>query len=86
MDLNDYKVEIRYPCAWTYTVIGADRRAMEQVVADVVGEIDYTLTISHVSSTGKYCSLQLELIVETETHRTDIFHALRRHPAIKAVM
>ncbi len=86
MDLNDYKVEIEYPCTWTYTVIGTNRQMMEQVVADVVGEVEYALTFSHASSAGKYCSLKLELMVETEEHRTRLFYALRNHPAIKTVL
>lgn len=86
MDLNDCQVEIPYPCSWTYTVIGPDRAGMEMAVADVVGEVKYALAFSHVSSAGKYCSLKLELVVETEEHRTGLFHALRNHPAIKAVL
>ncbi len=86
MDLNDHKVEIRYPCTWTYTVIGTDRQTLEQVVADMVGEVEYALAFSHASSAGKYCSLKLELVVETEEHRTELFYALQNHPAIKTVL
>jgi putative lipoic acid-binding regulatory protein len=85
-DLNDFEVEIEYPCAWAYTVIGVDRARMEQVVAELMGDTAYTLEYSQASRTGKYCALHLELIVETEEHRIGVFHALRGHPAIRAVM
>jgi len=86
MDLNDFQVEIEYPCAWTYTVIGHDRARIEEAVANVVGDVAYTLTLSHRSRHGKYCSLHLQIMVETESHRTGIFRALASHPAIRAVL
>jgi uncharacterized protein len=85
-DLNDYQVEIEYPCAWKYTLIGTDRAVMEEVVASVLGAAAYTLSLSHASRGGKYCSLHLELVVESEEHRSGIFRALQGHAAIRTVM
>jgi uncharacterized protein len=86
MDLRDYKLELEYPCPWVYTLIGADEFAMRRVVADLLGETHYTLTYGKSSRTGKYCSLALELVVQTEQHRKGIYSALGNHPAIKAVL
>jgi uncharacterized protein len=85
-NLNDGKPLLSYPCQWQYTVIGADWEAIRLAVADVVGGADYSLAESHTSRKGRYCSGHLALVVQTEEHRTTVFHALSQHPAIKAVM
>jgi putative lipoic acid-binding regulatory protein len=85
-NLDDYQVEISYPCPWQYTVIGLDREAIRLAVADVVGSAEYCLAPSHTSRTGKYCSMHLSLTVETEEHRIGLFHALKEHPAIQIVI
>jgi len=86
MDLSDYKVELEYPCPWVYTLIGADEFAMRTAVADLLGETDYALTYGKSSRTGRYCSLALALVVQTEEHRKGIYTALGTHPVIKAVL
>lgn len=85
-NLNDGKVELSYPCERRYTVIGADWEAIRLAVADAVGTSQYTFAASRSSRTGKYCSGHLVVAVQTEEHRTSIFHALRKHPAVKSVM
>jgi putative lipoic acid-binding regulatory protein len=86
MDLNAHKLELEYPCPWTYKLIGADEFVMRTVVADLLGEMKYALTYTRSSRTGKYCSLELQLIVESDEHRKGIFTALGNHPAFRAVL
>jgi putative lipoic acid-binding regulatory protein len=86
MDFLCGKPLLQYPCTWTYQVIGTNAEIIRDAVARIVGETDYSLTYSNTSRTGKYCSLRLRLVVETETHRDRIFVALRDHPEVRAVM
>lgn len=85
-NLSDGKPLISYPCQWQYTVIGSDWEAIRLAVADVVGAVKYSFAESHTSRTGKYRSGHLALVVQTEEHRTSIFHALRKHPAVTTVI
>lgn len=86
MDLYAHKLELEYPCRWTYKLIGPDEFLMRTMVADLLGDIEYALTYSKSSRTGKYCSLELELVVQTEEHRRGLYTALGRSTAVKAVL
>jgi len=80
------KAEIEYPCSWSYKVIGLDAGAVEKAVAVVLGEQQYLLTQSRSSSGGKYQSLHLETVVESEERRNGIFNALKSHAAVRMVL
>ncbi len=78
--------EIAYPCAWNFKVIGREEEHMRQAVAEIVGDQAYTLTFSNQSAHGKYCSLNLDMVVFDEPHRLSIFEALRHHRSIQIVL
>ncbi|MEN8140508.1 MAG: DUF493 domain-containing protein [Thermodesulfobacteriota bacterium] len=84
--LQDKRPEINYPCPWQFVVIGSDKRALELAVAGVVAPQAHILRPSKKSSKGKYISLNLELVVESEEMRNNIFAALCQQPAIRMVI
>lgn len=86
MDQNPQKLELEYPCAWSYRMIGSDESAIRALVAELLGETEYTLVYGHRSRTGKYCSLQLDLIVQSEAHRQGLHTALSQAAFIKAIL
>ena len=99
--LNDSekKVVLEYPCNWCYKVIASEKAALEQAVRDVIDEreqkvnakgretsLGYKLTPSNKSKSGKYTSMNLDMLVHNEDDRTFIFEALKKHEAIKMVL
>ena len=78
--------EIQYPGKWRYTVIGTDRPSMEAAVTNVLDGRSHKLSLSNMSSKGKYVSLLLELIVLNEAERLDLFDKLKSQPAIAFVL
>jgi putative lipoic acid-binding regulatory protein len=86
--INDskQKVLIEYPCNWCYKVIASEKAALEQAIKDVIDERAHTLTPSNKSKTGKYVSMNLDLLVHNEDDRTFIFDALKHHQDIKMVL
>ncbi len=86
MDLNDHKLELNYPCLWTYKVIGSIREDLRRAVHDVVGDMEHTLTFSNNSRRGRYLSLKLELIVQNDAQRVGIYESLSQQSAIKIVL
>ncbi len=86
--INDskQKVLIEYPCNWCYKVIASERSVLEQAIRDVVDEREHTINPSNKSKTGKYVSMNLDLLVHNEDDRTFIFDALKRHQDIKMVL
>ncbi len=86
MDLNEYQIELEYPCPWTYKIIGSIQEDLRQAVADVIGDLEHTLSFSNNSKTGRYLSLKLELVVQDEAQRLSIYELLSQHEAIKIVL
>jgi len=80
------KLELEYPCSWKYKIVGEERRKLEEAIRSVILERVHTLEHSNSSRTGKYISLNLDLIVQNEDERTFIFEALKAHQDIKMVL
>ena len=78
--------EIEYPCPWTFKVIGREEDDMREAVAEIVGNHGYCLTFSNQSARGKYCSLNLDMVVVDEPHRLNTFEALMHHRSIQIVL
>ncbi|MBA1438676.1 MAG: DUF493 domain-containing protein [Epsilonproteobacteria bacterium] len=84
--LEDRKLELEYPCNWCYKVIASQKEALQQAVRDVISEREHKLTHSNNSKTGKYVSMNLDLLVHNEEDRQFIYDALKAHQNIKMVL
>ncbi len=80
------KIEIEYPSAWTYKLIGHEKEAIKKAIHDVIIERSHTLNHSNKSKTGKYVSMNLELVITSDEERNFIFEALKAHQNIKMVL
>ncbi len=80
------KPEIEYPAAWQYKIIGYSRDGIEAAVFAAVKGASFLLTHSNTSSGGKYISMNLEMVVETEEHRLSLYNELVQHPDVKVVL
>ena len=80
------KLQLEYPCSWVYKIIGADADEMRRAVAEIICDRAYKITHSRSSETAKYHSLNVELSVESESHRTTLYEALKAHRAVKIVL
>ena len=87
MNQDNQKLELEYPCKWTFKVIGTNRERIEKAIAGCVPhEENRRVSFSNISRGGKYCSLNLEVTVTDEKTRTAIYIALKKHPDVKIVM
>ena len=82
----EQKLELTYPTDWRYKVIGVERKKLEQAVRDVILEREHTISHSNASRTGKYVSMNLDLLVQNEDERQFIYEALKAHQYIKMVL
>jgi len=80
------KPKIDYPCPWLFKVIGSDREALAAAITEVLGERQHLLTYSKSSGNGKYHSFNLEVVVESETHRDELYRTLAARAVIKTVL
>jgi len=82
----DKKLELEYPCNWSYKVITQHEDHTKEAVLDVISERIHTLKYSNNSKSGKYVSMNLELLVQNEEDRNFIYEALKAHQKIKMVL
>mgnify|MGYP001167487772 CR=1 FL=1 len=79
-------LNLDYPCSWIYKIIGADQEAMRRAVHEIITDRCCSITLSRSSETAKYHCLNVEVTVESESHRQIIYESLRSHQAIKIVL
>lgn len=86
--INDSKekLELEYPCAWCYKLIGYEKEAIQRAIHEVILEREHNLTHSNSSKTGKYVSMNLDLVILNEDERNFIYEALKAHQNIKMVL
>ncbi|MBL0708799.1 MAG: DUF493 domain-containing protein [Sulfurimonas sp.] len=80
------KLELDYPCNWSYKLIALEKEALEKAVHEVVVQREHKLTHSKNSKAGKYVSMSLDLLVHNEEDRNFIYEALKAHQNIKMVL
>ena len=85
-DFTNIKLQLTYPCLWTYKVIGAGEEVLRLAIAETLPEQDYSVTLSNESRTGKYCCLNVQITVASDEERTHMYDALRRHPLIRIIL
>jgi len=80
------KPKIDYPCTWQYKIIGESATAITRLVKEHVHEKRYTLTDSNVSSGGRHISMALELIVNSDERRLELYKLLAADSSVKVVL
>jgi uncharacterized protein len=84
--MSEPKPEINYPCSWAYRVIGTDAVPMKNAIESIVSKKRYELKDSNQSSGGKYTSMALSLVVDSEEERLSIFDSLKASDEIRMVL
>ena len=86
LDSNSRRPNIEYPVNWGYKVIGENVDKLIAAIEESVKGFEYEITPSNISTGGKYYSLNLNVLVESEVIRDLIFQKLEEHPHIKMVI
>jgi len=79
-------LELNYPCDWRYKLIGHSLEDLQTAVHDVLQGREHQLEHSNVSKSGKYISLNLDILVHNEEERQFFYEALKSHQSIKMVL
>lgn len=86
IDLSKEKLELNYPCNWTYKLVVLEKINIKKTVKEVVLQREHIVIESKSSSKGKFKSYSLELLVHNEDDRKTLFEVLREHDDIKMVL
>ncbi|MDJ0523622.1 MAG: DUF493 domain-containing protein [Planctomycetota bacterium] len=78
--------EIEYPCDWSYRIVGTSEERIRALVARLAGDSRHELKPSRASSSGRYVSFHLTLLVRDEEHRVSTFHALAADESVRYVL
>ena len=79
------RAQIDYPTQWEYRVIGMDKEMLKQVIKEVMPQ-KYNLKEGQQSSGGKFISMIVSTVVQSEAQRDEIFAKLKESPHIKMVL
>lgn len=83
---GDKRPDIDYPCPWHYRVIGRDGLTLCAVIATILGDRSYRVANGNASSSGKYQSVDVEVVVDSEDTRLAIFYQLCWHQDVSFVL
>ena len=86
IDLSKEKLELNYPCTWTYKLVVKEQINIKSTVKEVVLQREHTVKESKTSGKGKFKSYTLELLVHNEDDRKTLFSVLGEHNDIKMVL
>lgn len=86
LNARDEKLELSYPCSWCYKLIANDTESLISAIKDVLDEREHKLTHSNSSKTGKYLSMNLDMLVHNEDDRNFIYQSFKSHKNIKMVL
>ena len=86
IDLNQYKLELDYPCIWKYKVVIKCDSDIKDIIQEILCEREHTVLPSKKSSKGKFTSHNIELTVHNDDDRKEIYKLLGDHKHIKMVV
>ncbi|WP_121628213.1 HP0495 family protein [Poseidonibacter antarcticus] len=86
IDLSKEKLELDYPCNWSYKLVVKESINIKSVVQEVVQKREHSIIKSKSSSKGKFESYNLELLVHNEDDRKLLYEILGKHDDIKMVL
>lgn len=82
----DKKPDISYPCRWEYKLIGYNESLLRSAIDSIMQQRGCLVSFSNRSRSGKYVSLSVELRVEDEKTRLELFDRFQHHPDVMMVL
>lgn len=83
---NHNRPRIEYPCEWEYKIIGENVDEILTAIEVASLGLEYTVSPSNMSRYGKYCSLNLKLIVPNEVVRDLVYEKLSSSDSVRFVI
>jgi uncharacterized protein len=80
------KLELEYPCKWEYKLIGKEEEGIRRMAVEIAEGKAFSLNVSNKSSTGKFVSITLEILVYNDDERVYIYESLRKSKHILYIL
>ena len=85
-DLSQHKLELNYPCSWEYKVVIRSEQDINSIIKEVLEDRKHGIKPSKKSAKGKFSSHTLEMEVDNEEDRKNIYKLLGEHQHIKMIV
>ncbi len=85
-DLSQHTLELDYPCNWEYKVVIRHEQTIQDIIKEVLDKREHNIKPSKKSSSGKFKSYTLEMLVHNEDDRKELYKILMDHEHIKMVV
>lgn len=85
MNLDAKKPHIVYPCEWEYRIIGENEEKLKEMIFEIMPR-EYCIESGKHSRQGRFVSIYVRIMVDSEVERNEIFSALSKHPLVKMVI
>ncbi|PIF04211.1 MAG: DUF493 domain-containing protein [Arcobacter sp.] len=85
-DLNKHKLELDYPCNWTYKLVIRQEQNIKKIIQEVLEQREHGVKPSKTSKEGKFKSYTLEVLVHNDEDRKALYEVLSDHEHIKMIV
>ena len=85
-NLNCQKVQLNYPCKWTYSLIIREDININTITDNILKQRKHKKNLSNKSSKGKFNSYKIELEVYDEKDRNNLTNLFSNHKDVKMVL
>ncbi len=82
-DLTGKQVIIEYPCKWNYKAVGRDKFELKREISKAILEHDFEITSSKLSRNGKFIGLNVDVTVNSDEERREVYGKIS---ALKCVL
>jgi uncharacterized protein len=86
LDPDNKRPKIEYPCEWEYKVIGEDVEEVLNAIDTASLGLEYSVVPSNMSKHGKYCSVNVKVVVPNEVVRDLVYEKLSSYDSIRMVI
>lgn len=80
------KLELTYPCEWSYKVIVETHIEIKVVTKLILGDRQHDIKKANLSKNKKYQSHNISLLVHNDDDRHMIFEQLKKDESVKMVL
>jgi putative lipoic acid-binding regulatory protein len=86
INLNNHTLKLNYPCKWRYKIIIREQKDIVRIMKEILNRREHNIQPSKKSNGGKFKSFTLDILVNSEDDRQELYKLLTIHEHIKMVV
>ncbi len=86
LDKNSPRLKLEYPCQWVFKVIGPHQESIRKAIGEIIKGKEYEIDLSNKSRKGKYCCINIDMMIDNEEERDAIYKSLKANSHIIMVL